>query len=624
MRKEVRKQLVLGIVIILILILLGYVLYSSGVLNKLTGKVIDANLQAVYRCYDATTGNHMLSKYSNCDPNYPTYWTSEFIIGYLYKTQQTGTSILYRCWSEARKEHFTSKDCVAEGGTINDVLGYASSSQQINTQAVYRCYWKEKNEYFDSLSSNCEGYIVNSTLGWFLKTNIPPNCIDYDYTSSNAPDWDDSYFKKSYVRYKSSLGWANKNDSCSGKYLSERYCDSSGNYKSKTIYCKKGCANSACNVVPSTYPYYEGQLSFPKDEGRHSILEVPFTVAEWPAIYGHLVADDSSSYFFFSTMVTYDPAESQFLQSLIGVNLGENFFPHQIFTLSDENNQRVYSYFENDGLKKFDYGHLDVETNSGSYLRWKGTDKPFQYHLYQRGTDSYTNTNYMLDLDLYAVKPPLLLDGEGFVVQVAGVNGHFALTRLNVSGSITINDKTKPVKGILWLDRQWIGAGTAISGASSLNFNPPYEWFGIQLDNGEEAVFYRIWDLEGGNFIASKRFEINHKYGKREAVTDYTFENMGYWDSPDTGLRYSSGWRLNVPSLEWDLYITPTFKSQEVSSRFWEGGARVSGTINGVPVTGKTAVELLYTYPLSGGITSDVSTSKFVTNKTPSYQFFPA
>ncbi|MBU3907086.1 MAG: DUF4215 domain-containing protein, partial [Nanoarchaeota archaeon] len=114
---------------------------------------------------------HILSRYANCDPNAPTYWTSEFIIGYLYKTQQTGTYRLDRCWSEARKEHFTSKNCSAEGGILNDVLGYAYSSSQTNTQAVYRCYWSEKKDYFDSLQSNCDGYIVNSTLGWFLRTN---------------------------------------------------------------------------------------------------------------------------------------------------------------------------------------------------------------------------------------------------------------------------------------------------------------------------------------------------------------------------------------------------------------------------------------------------------------------
>ncbi|MBU3907524.1 MAG: hypothetical protein KKA64_04725, partial [Nanoarchaeota archaeon] len=123
-------------------------------------------------------GNHMLSRYSNCDPAYPDYWTSEGLMGYLYKQEQSSTYRLDRCWSELRKEHFTSKDCTAEGGTLNDVLGYAYSSQNTNTSSVYRCYWKEKNEYFDSLNSNCEGHIVNSTLGWFLKSgsSCTPSC----------------------------------------------------------------------------------------------------------------------------------------------------------------------------------------------------------------------------------------------------------------------------------------------------------------------------------------------------------------------------------------------------------------------------------------------------------------
>ena len=155
---------------------------SYGILSKLTGKAIDANLQPIYRCYDPRTGNHILSRYANCDPAYPTYWTSEGLIGYLFKTEQKETYRLDRCWSEARKEHFTSKDCTAEGGTLNDILGYAYSSQKTNTHAVYRCYWKEKNEYFDSLNSNCEGYIVNSTLGWFLTSNVIPDAVCGDKT----------------------------------------------------------------------------------------------------------------------------------------------------------------------------------------------------------------------------------------------------------------------------------------------------------------------------------------------------------------------------------------------------------------------------------------------------------
>ncbi|MBU3907298.1 MAG: hypothetical protein KKA64_03535, partial [Nanoarchaeota archaeon] len=198
--------------------------------KTVTGKAIDTNLQPVYRCYDPRTGNHILSRYANCDPAYPTYWTSEGLIGYLFKTEQKETYRLDRCWSEARKEHFTSKDCTVEGGTLNDVLGYAYSSSQTNTQAVYRCYWKEKNEYFDSLSSNCEGYIVNSTLGWFLKSNVIPDAVCGD-------------------------GTCNGNENCSTCLVDCGLCSCTPNCVGK---CggSDGCTGGICpNTCSGTTPY---------------------------------------------------------------------------------------------------------------------------------------------------------------------------------------------------------------------------------------------------------------------------------------------------------------------------------------------------------------------------------
>ena len=38
-----------------------------------------------------------------------------------------------------------------------------------------------------------------------------------------------------------------------------------------------------CKPVSFTYPHQAGQLSFPKDEGRHSLSERPMTVIEWYA-----------------------------------------------------------------------------------------------------------------------------------------------------------------------------------------------------------------------------------------------------------------------------------------------------------------------------------------------------
>src|SRR6187551_2504599 len=74
--------------------------------------------------------------------------------------------------------------------------------------------------------------------------------------------------------------------------------------------------------VPFSYPLGIGQLSFPKDEGKHSPSEWPNTLAEWHAHYAHLTAADGTRYLLFTTFVTFDPVEP-----MIGGK-----FPHTIAT----------------------------------------------------------------------------------------------------------------------------------------------------------------------------------------------------------------------------------------------------------------------------------------------------
>src|SRR3989344_5029999 len=366
-----------------------------------------------------------------------------------------------------------------------------------------------------------------------------------------------------------------------------------------------GIGNS---ISPVSYIYEEGLLSFPEDEGKHSFLEWPFVLQEWFANYGHLTAEDGSKYSFFLTLVTYDPLEDERLVPLgdriydasgIYLPFGRSFFPHKIFTLTDERNEKVYGMVDYEKLDRFDVGHVNVETKSGDYLRWKGMDKPFEYEMYSAGYSYIENEDryidYALNLNLRMVKPPLVLDGGGncigYIRQPTGISGYYALTRLQADGTMTIDGITKKVDGILWMDRQFLGSSFA------LNVNDRYEWWGIQLDNNEEAILYRIWNLETHE-VSSTILQINHADGTQENVQDFQLENLGYWTSPHSGIKYSSGWHLSSTSANLDLNIIPTFQDQETKRPmyFWEGSSKVNGIVNGKAVTGVVASELLYFY----------------------------
>ena len=313
---------------------------------------------------------------------------------------------------------------------------------------------------------------------------------------------------------------------------------------------------AAPETRPLSYPYSEGQLSFPKDEGRHSPSEHPFTIMEWFAHYAHLTSADGTRYFLFTTFVTYDPIEK----------LLRGKFPHMIATLVDVTNGKTYHCRDNSKLARFAEGHADAATAKGDYFRWKGQGRPFQYELQVTVRDPRAECS--VDLELEMVKPPLVVNGTGYIREPEGLSGYYSQTRLKATGHVTVGGVKKTVQGIHWVDRQWLGASFA------QNDHYSYEWWALQLDNNEEAIMFRIWDTDDDT-IAMSVLEINHADGRREKVEDFTLTDQG------------ASWHVSAPRPGWDLKISPACEGQGT----WQS-CDVTGTIAGKPVTGLAAAEL--------------------------------
>jgi predicted secreted hydrolase len=279
-------------------------------------------------------------------------------------------------------------------------------------------------------------------------------------------------------------------------------------------------------------------------------------LAEWHAHYAHLTAEDGSRYLLFATFITYDPIEM-----MIGGK-----FPHAIMTLVDVTNRKIYHHRDLARLKTFASGHADVQTTNGDYFTWKGESKPFQYDFHVGWRDSLADISVTTALKM--IKPPLAVNGSGFIKLPKGDSGYYSQTRLETKGELTLNGVTKKVSGIQWIDRQWLG----MSFAANLNYY--YDWWALQLNNNEEAILFRIKDT-ATNAVAMSVLEINHADGKREHVDGFVLTDLPL------------GWKLSAPSAGWELKIAPVFKDQEI----WQD-CDITGTIHGKPVTGLAAAEL--------------------------------
>jgi predicted secreted hydrolase len=314
------------------------------------------------------------------------------------------------------------------------------------------------------------------------------------------------------------------------------------------------CSSSA----PFSYPCAIGRVSFPGDEGLHSNTGGPVTLAEWHAHYAHLTADDGSRYLLFTTFITFDPIEE-----MIGGK-----FPHTIATLIDVTKGKTYHHRDMEHLKTFAAGHADVETAQGDYFKWKGAEKPFEYDFHVAWKNS--DADISLSTELKMLKPPLAVNGSGYIKVPKGESGYYCQTRVRTKGELSINGEKKKVSGIQWIDRQWLG----ISFAANLNYY--YDWWALQLNNNEEAIMFRIKDFDT-NAIAMTWLDINHADGKREHVDKFTVTDL------------PTGWKVSAPSAGWELKITPACKGQTI----WQS-CDVNGSIHGKPITGLAAAELAH------------------------------
>jgi predicted secreted hydrolase len=196
-----------------------------------------------------------------------------------------------------------------------------------------------------------------------------------------------------------------------------------------------------------------------------------------------------------------------------------------------------------------------------------------------------------IDLALEGGKPPALQGDRGLSqksAEAGNASYYYSLTRMPTRGSVRVGGETFDVTGLSWMDREWSTSSLAENLAG-------WDWFALQLSDGRDVMYYQLRDKSGaaapqssGTIVAADGS------ARRFARDDVRLEVLGEWQSQRSGGRYPAGWRLQIPSAELDLRITPYLPDQELAlaTIYWEGASKVEGTAGGQAVRGSGYVEL--------------------------------
>ena len=320
------------------------------------------------------------------------------------------------------------------------------------------------------------------------------------------------------------------------------------------------------------------RFEFPRDHGPH-----PAFRNEWWYVTGNLDATDGRRFGFELTIFRFSLApEAETSASAWRSN--QVYIAH--LALTDADDERFFV------AQRYSRGAVGLAGATADPFRvwiddWSiaaDGQAPGEWRLQAHGED------FAVDLGLRMLKEPVL-NGDAGLSQKSSDPGnasyYYSITRLETTGRIRVDGEDVQVSGLSWLDREW---STSALAADQVG----WDWFALQLDDGNDLMFYQLRLRDGsqdpmsaGTFVGSDG-SVTHL--KAEEVILRVNDT---WESPGGGT-YPSGWTLEVPTRGLALRIAPVIPDQELFTtvRYWEGAVDVEGEHDGRLLTGRGYVEL--------------------------------
>jgi predicted secreted hydrolase len=322
------------------------------------------------------------------------------------------------------------------------------------------------------------------------------------------------------------------------------------------------------------------KLTFPADHYSH-----PDFKTEWWYYTGHLEAESGKKYGYQVTFFRFGVRDRQ-KEIKEQPLFTELYMVH--FALSDITTKKFIF------RERINRGYGDkAGAATDRYLVWnedwkvEGDARNHSIDVKDRGTE--------LRLSVKSQKPPTLHGQNGLSQKGEGegrASYYYSLTRMHTEGELVIDGRKEKVRGLTWMDHEF--------GSNQLRDDQVgWDWFSIQLDNQTELMLYLIRRKDGSpDPYSSGTLVKTDGTSKHLALRDFRIEVLDRWKSPKSGATYPMKWKVTIPSEEIELEINPAFADQELvtnrSTRvtYWEGAARINGTMRNGPITGNGYVEM--------------------------------
>jgi len=322
-------------------------------------------------------------------------------------------------------------------------------------------------------------------------------------------------------------------------------------------------------------------LSYPRDHGAHREFGT-----EWWYLTGHLSAQDETRYGF--ELVFFRVGLQAKSVSRSAWKADSLYLAHFAFT---DDRKQTFRNFERRSRGNFGQAGAS-DTGLDVWLQdWKLVERSGKIEL------SAAADNISLSLELDPKKPLVLHGLNGFSKkgpEQGNASYYSSYTRLLGSGTLVIDGLSRTIaKASAWLDQEFTSSSLARG-------DQGWDWFALQLENGEELMLYQLRDTAGKPTVFSSGTFVRRD-GSSVHLTnnEFSVEVLEHSKSKKSGVLYPARWRLRVPALEFEAELRPTVSDQELQTgastgvTYWEGRTLFSGHERTEKISGAAYVELV-------------------------------
>ncbi len=316
---------------------------------------------------------------------------------------------------------------------------------------------------------------------------------------------------------------------------------------------------------------------FPRDHYAH-----PDFKTEWWYFTGNLTGDDGCQYGFQLTF---------FRQGVLrGYKVATPFAVRDIklahFAVTDIDNNK-FRFAQK--VSRGSFGEAGF--SEGRRIAWIGDWSLVlanEGHFVIRAADR----DFALSLELLPRKKEVI-HGENGVSQKSAGEGrashYYSFTRLEATGTLTMEGRSIPVRGWSWFDQEWATNQLTESQTG-------WDWLSLQFEDNTELMLFQIRLKDGGRDSFSHGTWIGAD-GQTIPVKNEDFELVPgrVWNSRETGGDYPVEWKIRIPKLGLELEVEAALDGQELVLNpiaYWEGSVRANGQRGEQSVTARGYLEM--------------------------------